>query len=407
MGHRADFARKPNLAEHHRVGGRGHARERGNQRARGGEVGGRFVDAQAARDVEIDVLVGERQPRARFQHREHHGEAPGIPPHHRAPGRARLRGRDQGLDFHQHRARAFHAGEHRGARLRVRPALGQKQRRRVRYLGQAFLAHGEDADLVGRTEAVLDRAQDAEAVRPLAFEIEHRVDHVLQHARAGDQAFLGDVADEHQGEAAPLGEPDQLVRRRAHLGDGAGRGLERLDEQRLDRIDHHEFGRVAGGERGGDVADLGRDREPDRGLRDAETFGAEPHLVDRLFARDIDGAVAARRDAGGGLEQQRRFADARIAADQHGGTGHQSAAEHPVELGDAGREARRRGALAAQADEGNGAALVRAAEGLRLRLDRFLGERVPGPARLAAAGPLGRFRAASLADEFRGGARHD
>ena len=62
-------------------------------------------------------------------------------------------------------------------------------------------------------EAVLDRAQDAELVAALALEIEHGVDHVLEHARAGDQPFLGDVADQHQHEAAPLGEPDQLLRR--------------------------------------------------------------------------------------------------------------------------------------------------------------------------------------------------
>ena len=49
------------------------------------------------------------------------------------------------------------------------------------------VGHLEDADLVGRAEAVLDRAQDAELVAALALEIEHRIDHVLEHARAGDQ----------------------------------------------------------------------------------------------------------------------------------------------------------------------------------------------------------------------------
>ncbi len=37
-----------------------------------------------------------------------------------------------------------------------------------------------------------------------------------------------------------------------------------------------------------------------------------------------------------GLEHQRGFADARIAADEHQGTGHQAAAQHPVEFVDAG-----------------------------------------------------------------------
>ena len=34
-------------------------------------------------------------------------------------------------------------------------------------------------------------------VPAFTFEIEHGVDHVLDHARAGDLALLGDVADEH------------------------------------------------------------------------------------------------------------------------------------------------------------------------------------------------------------------
>ena len=51
----------------------------------------------------------------------------------------------------------------------------------------------------------------------LALEIEHRVDHVLEHARAGDGAVLGDVADQQHGDAAALGQLDQLLRGGAHL----------------------------------------------------------------------------------------------------------------------------------------------------------------------------------------------
>ena len=76
-------------------------------------------------------------------------------------------------------------------------AVGEEQGRRVRHLGEPAVAHLEHADLVGRAEAVLDGAQDAELVAALALEIEHRVDHVLEHARAGDQPFLGDMADQH------------------------------------------------------------------------------------------------------------------------------------------------------------------------------------------------------------------
>ena len=52
----------------------------------------------------------------------------------------------------------------------------------------------------------------------LALEVEHGVDHVLDHARAGDLAVLGDVADQDDGGAAALGEGGELVRGGADLG---------------------------------------------------------------------------------------------------------------------------------------------------------------------------------------------
>ena len=80
--------------------------------------------------------------------------------------------------------------------------------------------------------------------------------------------------------------------------------------------------------------------------RDAEPLGAQADLVDRLLAGDIGGArlaaAAVRRgDRGGGLQQQGRFADAGIAADQDRRARHQPAAADAVELGDAGAAPRR------------------------------------------------------------------
>ncbi len=36
--------------------------ERGDERRRGGEIGGRLADSQAARDIEIDIVLAEPQP---------------------------------------------------------------------------------------------------------------------------------------------------------------------------------------------------------------------------------------------------------------------------------------------------------------------------------------------------------
>ena len=110
---------------------------------------------------------------------------------------------------------------------------------------QAQRRHLEHADLVGRAVAVLDAAQDAEGVAGVALEIEHRVDHVLDDARAGDLAVLGDVADQHHGGAGFLGEARQRLRRGAHLGDRAGRAVDPVGPQRLDGIDDDEVRRRA------------------------------------------------------------------------------------------------------------------------------------------------------------------
>ena len=54
----------------------------------------------------------------------------------------------------------------------------------------------EAADLVDRAEAVLHRPDHPEPGVAVALEVEHHVDDVLEHPRAGDRAVLGDVADD-------------------------------------------------------------------------------------------------------------------------------------------------------------------------------------------------------------------
>ena len=70
-------------------------------------------------------------------------------------------------------------------------------------------------------------AQDAEVVAAFALEIEHGVDHVLDDARAGDLAFLGDVADQHDRRARRFGVADHRLRRGAHLRHRARRRIRR------------------------------------------------------------------------------------------------------------------------------------------------------------------------------------
>ena len=174
--------------------------------------------------------------------------------------------RDQRLDLDQQRPRAFHAGEHRRARRsrdrarrgtaprgwrpRARPRVRSSRRRRSR-------------------RSAPKRFLTARRMRKwwprVALEIEHRVDHVLDDARAGDLAVLGDVADEDDGRAAGLGEADQRLRRAAHLGDRAGRRFDACRSTCVwieSMIDERR--RRALGERGEDVLDIGLGGELDR-----------------------------------------------------------------------------------------------------------------------------------------------
>ena len=57
-------------------------------------------------------------------------------------------------------------------------------------LAQAVGGHLEDADLLGRAEAVLARAQQAQAGEALAFERQHHVDEVLERLGPGELPSL-------------------------------------------------------------------------------------------------------------------------------------------------------------------------------------------------------------------------
>ena len=72
----------------------------------------------------------------------------------------------------------------------------------------------------------------------------------------------------------------------------------------------------------------------------AEPRGAQLHLRGRLLAGD-EQRPPAPRDRAERAQEERRLADAGLAADEDERRGHEAAAEHAVELGDAGRDPRR------------------------------------------------------------------
>ena len=191
-----------------------------------------------------------------------------------------------------------------------------------------------------------------------SFEIKHRVHHVLQHPRAGDDTFLCHMADQDQHKAAPFGEAYQLLRGPAHLAHRTGGAVQRVEIHGLDRIDDHQTGRVIPVERGDDVAHAAGGGQQHRALGDPKALGAQPNLIDRLLAGDVGGT--RRRCLGlprrrchrrRGLEQQGRFADPRISAHQNRRAGNKPAAADAIEFGNAGSPSGRQHARPGQADK--------------------------------------------------------
>ncbi len=156
---------------------------------------------------------------------------------------------------------------------------------------------------------------------------------MFEHSRTRQRAFLGDVPHQNDRTAGLLGELHQPSSTFTHLSDGTRRRLQRFGPERLDRVDHHERGLPCRGScQNGLETRFGQTVEP-TGL-EAEAAGPHGHLTCGLFPGDIEAAKA-----GLGLKQERRFADPGVAAQQHHGPGHQSAAEDAIELRQARRQA--------------------------------------------------------------------
>ena len=114
-----------------------------------------------------------------------------------------------------------------------------------------------------------------------------------------------------------------------------GARLDRLGPKRLDGIDDHEIGGeplFGGGE---DALDTGFSDKAERNLRKPEPRSAKANLIGSFLTGKIKSAVALRSDGRGGLKQERRFADAGLAAQEHRGASRKAVADGPVELADA------------------------------------------------------------------------
>ena len=77
--------------------------------------------------------------------------------------------------------------------------------------------HLEDANLVGRAEAVLMATQYAIRKVVVALELKHYIDDMLQNLRARNRAILGYMSDDEDGYAELLGYTQELCRAATYL----------------------------------------------------------------------------------------------------------------------------------------------------------------------------------------------
>ena len=245
-------------------------------------------------------------------------------------------------------------------------------------------------------------------VVPLALEVQHCVDHVLEDLGASKAAVLGHVADEHGRQVLPLGGEQQLRGRLANLPHRARRRRQLGRVHGLDRVDD-EQGRPEALDFLEDALGAGLGQQVQRRVADAEPFATPLDLVFGLLARAVQDRAGPLRELRRRLQQQRALADAGFTAEQDQTAGHQPAAEHAVELADA-----RGDALGLHhVDVGVESRLpARRAEararssGRHRRRGRFLGEGVPRAAVGASPQPFGRLRAAVGTRKDRLGSAH-
>ena len=257
MRNRPDGARKADFAEIDAIGGKGKTGERRNQRRGDREIGRRLGDAVAAGDVEIDVVRAEaarrNAPRAR--------RAPSTSRAASQPTTAR-----RGVPSGEGATSAWISTS--TGRVPSMPAKtaapGALAWRSPRNSSDGLATSRRPLSDISNTPISSvgpKRFLTARRMRKwwprFALEIEHGVDHVLDDARAGDLAVLGDVADQHDGRARRLAKRISACAEARTWVTVPGAEFGHVGPQRLDRIDDDQVRPLAVGERGEDVLDIG------------------------------------------------------------------------------------------------------------------------------------------------------
>ena len=343
-----DFAECDEFRGHRAVLGRGVHRQTHR------EIRSRVGDPQPGHRCHVEVRSAERKGPFALADRRQHAHSRRVEATH-DPSATVLIGcprRQERLDLRGQGAPTLEGD--RGARAGDRDvARGAEQLRRIGQFGETVFGLLVADHLVGRTVAVLHRTQQPDLVVGVALEREHRVNEMLERARACDGVLARALPDQQGGNTARLGLAGQHCGHLTDLGDATGATVDVGGGERLHGVDHDEGGIV--------VLDMTQHRpqirlighqQPRRCGSDA--LCAHPDLFSGLLTRDVedDRLRMGPGESVGDVEQQSRLADPRLARDESDLSRHETTAEDPVEL--PGAAADPRGALGGDLGDGPG-----------------------------------------------------
>ena len=147
---------------------------------------------------------------------------------------------------------------------------------------------------------------------------------MLHDLRACDSAVLVDMAHDKHRDLLLLGDGQQAGRTLFHLTDRAGRRRDVHAPHGLDGVDNDQF-RLFFLDEAADLVYVVFCRQKDVILRDFQAGRTQLDLTDGLFARDIQHRVLV-GDGTAELQKHRRFAHARLTAQQYDAAQHDAAA---------------------------------------------------------------------------------
>ena len=185
-------------------------------------------------------MLGEREPRASFEHCEQHRESTRVKTlRATAWWDAARDGIGERLHLDEERALAFEC-RHDDRAWRPGTAVGEEHLAGIGNTCETSLGHLEESELARRTEAVLDGAEQPQRMVAVTFEGEHGVDDVFEHPRTSEATFFRDVSDEDHGDVATFCFLNESIGASADLNDRARCRPERWIGNCLDAVDHDQ-----------------------------------------------------------------------------------------------------------------------------------------------------------------------